>query len=347
MALTEKEIQEIREKIEHAARPLIFFDDDCDGLTSFLLIYNIKKEGKGIPIKASPKLEPEFARKVVEYQPDLVIILDKPMVSSEFFEQVKTPILWIDHHQPQKIKQSNVSYHNPRLHDDKDNRPTAYWCFKINNNPEMRWVAMVGCIGDWYIPEFIDDFKKNYASMLPETYQEPPDILYNSKLGELIRIFSFIIKGKVSEVIKCMKILTRVNSPEEILEKKTSRGKLLHRVYEKFKKIYDNLYARASSVKPDGNLLLFVFENSEHSFSSDLSNELLYKHPDVYTIIARKKNDSYNCSLRANLGVFEPLQKALEGIKGYGGGHTNACGAHIAENDFSRFIEQFKEAIKD
>ena len=36
------------------------------------------------------------------------------------------------------------------------------------------------------------------------------------------------------------------------------------------------------------------------------------------------------------------LKKALEGLDGDGGGHDNACGAHVAVKDFDVFLERFK-----
>ena len=40
--LTKKEINEIRENIENSKNPLFFYDDDPDGVCSFLLLYKMK-----------------------------------------------------------------------------------------------------------------------------------------------------------------------------------------------------------------------------------------------------------------------------------------------------------------
>ena len=39
------------------------------------------------------------------------------------------------------------------------------------------------------------------------------------------------------------------------------------------------------------------------------------------------------------------LEKALEGVQGYGGGHEHACGANVKKEDFDRFIENFKKQL--
>ena len=39
--ITEKELKELREALINSARPLIFFDDDPDGLCAFLQFYKL------------------------------------------------------------------------------------------------------------------------------------------------------------------------------------------------------------------------------------------------------------------------------------------------------------------
>ena len=53
------------------------------------------------------------------------------------------------------------------------------------------------------------------------------------------------------------------------------------------------------------------------------------------------------CSLRSakNINIAIALEKALVGIEGYGGGHEQACGACVKEEDFERFLEQLEAEI--
>ena len=111
--LTKEQIDELRKELEDCHRPLIFFHDDADGLSSFLLFYRFIKDGKGIVLKAPPELGEEFAKKVEEYQPDKVFILDKPKVSQEFLDNVKCKVIWIDHHMP--VSRYKVKYYNIRI----------------------------------------------------------------------------------------------------------------------------------------------------------------------------------------------------------------------------------------
>ena len=128
MALSKEQIVQIRENLDTCKNPLFFFDDDQDGLCSFLQLYRYKKEGKGIIVKTTPKLGTIFVTKVQEYQPDKIFILDVADVQQDFLDEMKVPVVWIDHHGP--FERNNVKYFNPRISNWEDNHPTSYMCIK-------------------------------------------------------------------------------------------------------------------------------------------------------------------------------------------------------------------------
>ena len=77
------------------------------------------------------------------------------------------------------------------------------------------------------------------------------------------------------------------------------------------------------------------------SFTSDLSNELLYRFPDKIIIVGRMKDEDVRMSIRSKDTLIPPLlEKCLSGLEGYGGGHEHACGANIKETDFDEFIKR-------
>ncbi len=350
MAITDDEIAVIRAALDQSARPLLFFDDDCDGTTSFVQLYRYKKEGKGVPVKASPVLDKKYARKVEEYQPDLIFVLDKPMVDEAFFDAVKTPIIWIDHHKPQDVsKWKNVRYFNPRIHDDKDNRPTTYWANKVAGGP--LWVATVGAVADWHVPDYLDAFAEKYPDLLPPKRDRAEDLLFHeeSKVGRLARIISFNLKGTVQETMKSVLVLTRIETPYEILNQTTPRGKYLYKKYAHLAAKYEALLHRAkAAAKKDDPVLLFTYSDDSMSLTSDLSNELLYLFPEKLIMIARKHGGEYKYSLRS-AGKYEippMLDRALHGVEGYGGGHTYACGACVKENDDDKFVAAIRTQLK-
>jgi hypothetical protein len=349
MAITDEQIAQIRTALDNAARPLFLFDDDCDGTTAFVQLYRYKKEGKGVPVKANPVVDKKYVRKVEEYGPDLIIILDKPLVSEEFFDAVKTPIIWLDHHKPQDVSRwSNVRYYNPRVNDDADNLPTTYWSYRISGGP--LWLAAVGAVADWHLPAYLKEFGEEYPDLLPAKYAKAEDLLFNpeSRIGQLARIISFCLKGSVQDTMKSVLVLTRIETPYEILNQTTSRGKFLFKRYAHLASKYEALLLRAKNAAQQGHILLFIYEDDSMSLTSDLSNELLYLFPEHLILIARRHNGEYKYSLRS-AGKYEippMLAKALKGVDGYGGGHTYACGACVKEKDNERFLQVLHEEVR-
>ena len=113
--LSEKQIKEIREHLEKAQNPLFFFDNDADGLASFLLLRRYIDRGKGVAIKSFPELNIAYSRKLHELNPDYVFVLDKPAISEEFLKEVhdlNLPLVWIDHHDVPKPKDKEIYYYN-------------------------------------------------------------------------------------------------------------------------------------------------------------------------------------------------------------------------------------------
>jgi single-stranded DNA-specific DHH superfamily exonuclease len=349
--LTDKEIEELRDAIKTSRRPLIFFDDDTDGLSSFLLFYhyarNYAEDIKGVIVKSSPILKDDiYIRKIEEYQPDKIFILDKPMVHQDFLDKIKIPVYWLDHH-PMQDK-LNVHYYNPLRHKakgfDPDNRPTTYWAYKIVEEPEnFLWIAMVGCTGDWFIPEFSKKFSIEYPELLPKDLKvrNPGTVLHETTLGKLCRIIQFNLKGQTKQVMTSIKIFTRISDPYDILEQKTAQGKLIYKQFEKLNKMYEEIKSRVEI----GKDRVVVFEYSDdYSLTSDLSNEIQYYNPEKLIVIARLKDDEMKISLRSeNLNVRDILKKSLIGVEGYGGGHEHACGSCVKKKDFDKFVDNLRK----
>lgn len=341
--ITDDEIKYIRQKIMESARPLFFFDDDPDGVSSFVLLYKMKGDGKGICVKGKPVLEASYAQKVEEYCPDLVVILDKPLVEQEFLDQIKQEVIWIDHHPVQNNKK--VKYFNPRKENDADNRPTSYWAYQIAKDdvPNCLWNAMIGIIGDWNLL-LVDEFRQQYPDLLPESVKDPAEALFNSEIGKLARIVEFNLKGTTTQVMQSIKTLTRIKDPHEILNETTPQGKFIYKKYQAVNEKYESL---KNDVKvTDDKIILFKYSDSKLAISSMLSNELLYRYPDKISIIAREKSDEIMMSLRSGkVKIVDKLKAALEGVEGYGGGHDLACGACVKRHDFDKFMDNFRKQL--
>jgi single-stranded DNA-specific DHH superfamily exonuclease len=344
MALSKKQYSEIKDELDNCQNPLFFFDDDQDGLCAFLLLYRYKKEGHGIVVKTSPKIENLVLNKISEYNPDKVFILDIAAGHHDFLEKIKIPVIWVDHHGQEKIE--NAKYYNPRLSKAEDNQPTSFLCYNVVK--QDLWLGSLGAVADWFIPNYLKKFQKEYPELIEKLSKHPGDIIFNSKLGKLIRIFSFILKGKHHEVMKSVKILTRIKTPYEILNQGTPEGKYIYKKFEEGNKKYEPLLREMISTaeKTKEKLVVFIYPDDRTSFTSDLSNEAIYNYPNKVIIIAREKNGQMKCSLRsANINIIPLLDKSLAGLEGYGGGHENACGANIKKEDFEEFLRRFGELV--
>ena len=352
--LTEKEMKEFRDALKSSKRPIIFFDDDTDGLSSFLIFYHYLKDFaediRGIIVKSTPMLKDEiYSRRIEEYQPDKVFILDKPMVHQDFLDKITVPVYWLDHHPLQN--NSKVNYYNPLKHKAKgfeaDNRPTTYWAYKIVEEPDnLLWIAMVGCCGDWFIPEFSKKFMKEYPDLWDKKVKirNPGSVLYDTKFGTLIKIIQFNTKGSVKEVQDSIRVMKKIKNPYDIIDQKTPEGKFIHKRYGIINKIYEEIKSRVKITKD--KVVLFIY-NDNHSVTGDLSNEIQYHNPEKMIIIAREKTDMIICSIRSEkLHVRNILEKSLLGIRGHGGGHDHACGASIEKDDFEQFILNLRENVK-
>ena len=345
--LTPQEVAAVREEMVNCQRPIFFFHDDPDGLASFMLCYRFLKEGKGIPIKAYPRITSEFARKAEEAGADKVFILDVAMVDQEFIDAVKVPVIWVDHHAP--LERDRVKYFNPRVSRGVNvPTPVLIWQVMGEDRPQDLWIAVTGAIGDWYFPDFAPIFQDAYPDLLPKTVSSVEEALFNTEIGTLVKVFSFNLKGAMSEVSKSVKILTRIDDPYEILKQTTPRGKLLWKKYVEINKEYEILKEKALKNVSNDKLFVFTYHDDKLSLTKDLANELLYIFKDKVVILGRKRSGEVRCSLRApaSVNLLKALEKALVGIEGYGGGHEQACGAGIKEHDFEHFLDNLRKELK-
>jgi len=338
-------ISRIKEYLDDSDNPLIFFDDDTDGLASFLLIRKYLDKGKGIPVKHNI-VDESYLKAVSYYSPDLILVLDKHGISQEFVDKVNVPIVWIDHHPIKDIK--GVKHFNPLYFDKNDSRPTSYWCYQITK--ENLWIAATGIIGDWRL-DYYDEFCEKYKDLGDAKLKEPPDVLFKTRIGELAKLFTFILHGKTQEVKQSINILTRINDPYEILDRTTPRGKFIYKRFERsnneYKRILHDAIKNSIVYK---KIFLYTYTLKDSSYTTILANELIYKNPDKVVVIAREKDGRMKMSLRSyykgDIILPKLIDKAILGLNGKSGGHDHACGGEIDKEDFKTFIDKLEHLLK-
>ena len=342
--LSKIELKEIREKLEASQNPLFLFDNDADGLCSFLILQRALGRGKGVAVKSFPDLNSQYLRKVNELNPDAVFILDKPQVGEDFIkgvEEKNLPLTWIDHHEVQIEKKllKKLSYYNSF----PTSEPVTYIAQKIFNRKEDLWLAMIGCIGDVYMPDFAAEFSKQNPELFPsKTINEPPfNAMYTTGLGKIIAMLNFGLKDTTTNVLKLIRFLIKAKSPYDILEE-NYHTQAIHKRYNEINKIHQKIIKKAEATADKGKLLFFTYAG-DTSISAEVSNELFFKYPDKFIVVAYRRPEKINISIRGK-NAKSITEKVVSKIKGaVGGGHEQATGAQIPEDK----LDEFKKEIQN
>lgn len=340
--ISEKLFLGLREELDNSQNPLFLYDDDADGLCSFLLLYRYKGEGHGSVVKTRPLIDEKFLSKVDEYNPDKVFILDIAQVKQEFIDRCRVPIIWIDHHDIADDI-NKVKYFNPKKYGETETMPTSEICYNIVKQDVL--IAAIGTISDWSIPRFLEDLRIEYPQFITES-DKPEDHLFSGDMGKLIKIISFNLKGQIKDIRKSINALTRIKSPDEILNPQSEATRAIYKKYEKVNAVYERVLSDAMKYGKD-NFLIYIYPTDELSLTKELSNELLFRNPDKIIVLGREKNGEVKMSLRSSKhNIKEALARSLVGIQGYGGGHEHACGANVKKEDFDKFLENLKSSIE-
>lgn len=344
--LTEKEIKEIKGHLENAQNPIFLFDNDQDGLCSFLLLQRYIERGKGVPIKSFPELDVDYFRKIKELNADYVFILDKPVVSEKFWkeiEQINIPVVWIDHHEKQEKVPEFVNYYNP-IYSDKTNEPVSVLCYQVSKKKEDIWIATIGAISDKFMPEYYKDFEKKYPDLSCKG-KDAFDIYYGSQIGKIGKLFSAGLKDKTTNVIAMLRFLMKAKTPYEVLEESTGNYQM-HKRFKEINEKYQRLLEKAIEENDPSNKVLFFQYGGDMSISGELSNELSHKFPNKFIIVMYIKGAKANISGRGK-NIRKKVLKAIESLEGAtGGGHENAVGAQVKIEDIEGFRKKFIKISK-
>ena len=346
--LSESKCKEIREHLEKSQNPVFYYDNDEDGLCSFLIFSRFLGRGKGIAVRSYPDLNVSYAQKARELGADAVFILDKPILDPEFLKALKElslPVIWIDHHELQgesfEVDESFFSY-NPLYGKPKSSEPVTYWAQKICRRKEDIWIAIMGCIADHYLPDFAEDFARQHPDLWGRNIIKPFDAYYRTEIGKLARALNFGLKDSTTNVVHLQNYLIKCSSPSEVLMDVPGNAQ--------FRTTYGKLYSRYSSLLEQALLckqgaLVFFSYGGETSMSSQLSNELVYRFSDCVIGVAYTNAGITNISLRGD-NVRDILIRILPKLSNAtGGGHPNAVGARIQSADLLKFRELLLEEV--
>ncbi len=335
-------LDEVRTLLKEFQNPLFLFDNDPDGLCSYLLLRRFVDCGTGVPIKSFPELTPEYLSYVSQYSADAIVILDKPLVSKAFLEEahaLSIPVLWIDHHDVEThALPKNVSYYNPLRTAKPENIPTTALAFMISRRNSDLWLSVVGSIADHYIPAWYDDFLVAYPDLSIPT-EDPFEVYYTTPLGTIVKLFSYGLKDKTSTVAETIRFLETVRTPYDVFSESEENTTLHARFSVIDKRVKDLVQKAIASYDPALRYLLFEY-GGDLSVSSDVSNELSFRFPDTLIFVCYRNAGFVTVSARGTKvrDFVVPLIEAIPTASG--GGHENAVGARFPTESFGYFKER-------
>ena len=346
--LTKKQVSEVREHLDKAQNPLFLFDNDNDGLCSFLLLQRYFGRGKGFPVKTAPELTKDYFRKVRELEPDYIFILDQPEVSKEFFDEVEKinlPVVWIDHHRIDKQEIPKfVNYYNPVFNKKESDEPVTALCYQITNKKEDMWLGVVGSISDKFIPDFYSEFREKFKDLTIDS-KDAFEIYYNSGIGEIATMFSFALMDRTTNVINMLKFLMKVKGPYDVLEENTKTHSMQSRYNELYEK-YNKLIKKGKEEAEKSGKLLFFKYGGDIGMSADVANRLKYLFPEKVIVVVRITEGRSSLSIRGK-NILGKILKIIENIEGAtGGGHKDAVGVQVNIKDLERFERKLRKSVE-
>lgn len=344
--LSEKEISELKGHLEKAQNPVFFYDNDADGLCSFLILRRFLGRGKGVVVRSYPDLGGSYVRKVKELGADYVFVLDKPVISREFVQKLdmmQVPFVWIDHHkmerdwQPEEFSQTWI-YNSYKKNEGE---PVTYTCFELTKRQEDLWIAVMGCIADHYMPSFAKEFGKKYPSFWGNV-KEPFEAYYKTEIGKIALALNFGLKDSTSNIVRMQNFLISCRGPEEVFLESKANASFLKK-YKEIKKKYEILLEKGR--EHVGEKMIFFEYSGSLSISSELANELSFLYPNKYILVVYRKGIFANLSIRGK-DARRILQSVIKDMKNAsGGGHERSVGARIMVEDLIRFKKAFEKKI--
>lgn len=347
MMLSQERLQALKGLLHSAHMPVFLCDNDADGLCSFLIARRALGIGEGIPVRTYPSIDPAYVDRAVGYGADMLIVLDKPLLSEAFVAKVREtglPLLIIDHHVVPQADWAKVydkcQVFNPALETPGSDEPVSCIVYRALGRKEDIWLAGAGCIADHYLP----DFWKELVTQYPEyahPIASPFEGYYETELGQVAQAFNFGLKDSVSAVKKLIAHLIRCTGPGEVLGERApasfvTKVSTLRTALEKH--VQD-------AGSPTEGVLVYQYGGAT-SMSADIANLLSYRSPAVIVSVIFVNGSTGNVSLRGKQvkAVFERILPEFPSASG--GGHPDAIGARLVADDVPRFIARLREEVR-
>ncbi|MBS3055413.1 MAG: DHH family phosphoesterase [Candidatus Aenigmarchaeota archaeon] len=315
-------------------RILLIHHRDMDGIISAVLFQKfLEKDG------ISPTEIVSWANEDAEDKVEDIKNFDKAVVLDidisylwRRLNELDKEILLIDHHSPVKdMNNKKIVYMNPRLVDENIYKPTSYLVWKISEDNERKWLAIVGTISD----AGFDDCKDLLKG---EIKAKSKDDIWKNKYAKI----GFRINAALTQIgfDRVRNILLGIGSFEE-LEKNEEINECWKKYLEEYNEVKKRFWKNLEEYKKI-KLMISKVGKVDRPLTSSLATELSFKHKTKIVVILRDQGDYYAVNTRfqgdgVHLGKL--LRKISKGLDG-GGGHDHAAGATIRKKDIGIFLNR-------
>lgn len=339
------------EWIEGSNKTALVFHIDTDGCCSAALVGKLlKKLGKTIDlyIGSIPALPDAVVSKLLYGMYDLVVFVDLSVdQQSEKIREIanNSKVLVIDHHTiTENMNSATVCHMNPLLDGVTKYYPASKYIRDLFGLEEYDWIASIGVIGDSGVPDWKEFMTEAFKKYGWKTWNDPNarDTI-PAEADEMIGSARILHSSAGAE--KAFEILLASESIGEFFEKAGELRVWHRKVQQEIKKELGNFESSSEKV---GSILIYGLR-SEMNLGSALSTIVSNSHPDRTVLIYEKYNHSMKFHVRRGDGKLDLSRSVRDNIKGLrqstGGGHRNAAGGQVVEDDWERFRSRLVRAI--
>ncbi len=341
-----QELKTIRTLLEQSASPFFLYDNDADGLCSFVLLRRFLGRGEGSAVRSNPDIDVRYAHQALAHGADLVVVLDRPYLGDSFLRELESrniPVLWIDHHQVDSSHREHSLVHafNPCFAANPSHEPVTHWSYLISSRAEDCWIAVMGCIADHFLPPYVSLVKKTYPELWASV-KKPFEAYYTTELGFLARMIAFGLKSPPSQVSVFERSLYSCSSPHDFkaaLDSSEPFAEEIRSLAHRYKTLIERACAEVN-----GQFIFFTY-GGETSMSSEIANELSFRYPSSYVLVTHTKPGILALSLRGN-NVLSFIEQVLPLFpRASGGGHRDAVGVRLPSSELNSFKHELFNLI--
>ncbi len=349
-SFSKSELKKLKGFLETSGgRKVLLYHQDCDGVCSAALFLKFYKGFEALSRKG-PLIEDEFAKKIIEKNPAIIVSLDLPLDQyGEKVEKMSRKIpdcrwVLVDHHVVTKdMNSSRVVHINPRFSDRDAYIPASCIVYELLKKMEKKveqyvWISVMGTIGDYALQcTNIDECGKIYPELVE------PDLM-NSKLKFGSDIISSVISAKELEGTRLV-LETLLNSEGfESFEGKKELKRIKEKIDEEIARLM-NSYEKNKEEYEDIGLVFFEIK-TKFGLTAAIDSMLSEMQTDKIVVVYRKSGTAWKVSMRYQVGginLHNLIRKCL-GEKDSGGGHEKAAGGVV--QDIGKFKKKIIEELK-